>query len=119
MSRYRFENFFEKLTFISIIIRIIFGPLIFYSVQLAAVLNFIVDLTDGEIYKRAGFLYKDYQTIDKILDYYWYMNIIFYMFITNNSNLLLFFLLFVYRTIGQVIYFITKNQNIFFYLSNK
>jgi len=85
---------------VSVILRLIFAPTIFIFPRLTAIVSLIFDWVDGELYKRAGYDHSQYGTYDKILDYYWYVWILFYILMNNVPYKLLFIGLFFYRTIG-------------------
>lgn len=99
----------------SVITRLIFGPTIFYAVTFTTLVNFIVDLSDGELFKHAGIKHSVYSSIDKALDLYWYVFILLYFVKEAIPTLDVFVFLFVFRFLGQTLYFITR-RHIFFFL---
>ncbi len=107
-----------SLTYLLIFLRIISAFLIFAAVIPTSIIQFILDWIDGEFYKRAGFHKHTYQVWDKVLDYYWYVFILLYLMTTKPPHFRLFIVLFVFRTIGQFLFFITRKQIYFFLFPN-
>lgn len=112
------RQFYFYLTRASVVLRLLFGPAIFISAGIASLTQFILDWVDGELFKRAGYTYSQYSFYDKRLDYYWYAWIMVYVLVQDHlyKNLLLF--LFVYRSVGQFIYFRTKKNSVLFFFPN-
>ena len=72
-------NLYRKLVLINTCLRLLAGPIIFFSAGLATLTTFLLDYFDGEIVKRAGYTRNFYNLYDKLLDYYWYVFIIIYL----------------------------------------
>ena len=102
----------------AIILRLIFGPLIFFSIWITVIANFIIDWSDGEVFKRSVWKRQDYSWYDKVLDQYWYCFILGYIFYINTPGKWLFLSLFVYRTIGFLLYLKTKKEILFQFFPN-
>ena len=103
---------------INVITRLVFGPGIFVSVWMATIVNFILDWADGEFFKRAGYKKEEYKIIDKILDLYWYAFIISYAVVNDIPGLPILIFLFVYRLVGQILFFIKRKQILLFIFPN-
>ena len=99
-------------------IRLLCGPFLFITPLITTIIMFFLDWTDGEIFKRAKYSHEKYNQIDKILDYYWYLSILLFIYINNIFGKELFFLLFFYRTIGQILFLMTKNRKYLFIFPN-
>ncbi len=87
-----------------VILRLIFGPLIFLSPVVVTVINLVLDGFDGEIFKRSGYARPQYSMYDKVLDYWWYVWVLVYILVIGAPAKYLFIFLFCYRTIGQILY---------------
>jgi hypothetical protein len=111
-------NYYTKLVKVNIILRIIFGPLIFLSPLIVTIINLILDGFDGELFKRGGYARPQYSIYDKILDYWWYVWIIAYVMATDAPAKYLFLILFTYRTIGQILFLIFHEGYILFIFPN-
>lgn len=78
--------------------------------------NYFLDVIDGDILAQLGMQENTYQLIDKTADYvsYIFMLIVGLRWRIRRTILILF----IYRTIGQVLFFITRNELFFFYFQN-
>lgn len=78
--------------------------------------NYILDVVDGDILAYTGMADYQYQTIDKVADYFSYIM----MVIAARKWLVksTIWVLFAYRTIGQLLFFITRDEMMFFYFQN-
>lgn len=78
--------------------------------------NFFLDVADGDILLSLGLTEQTYQTIDKLADLvsYVFMLILGLRWSIRKTIITLF----VYRFIGQILFFITGNELIFFYFQN-
>lgn len=111
-------SLFTQLTKIDVLLRLITGPLIFISPIIATICVFILDGFDGEILKRSGYARHEYSTYDKVLDYWWYIWILLYVFSSNAPYKYLFLTLFLYRTVGQIFYLFSHKGILFFLFPN-
>ena len=78
--------------------------------------NYFLDVVDGDILLSLGMTDDTYQTIDKFADYisYIFMLILGRRWHIRNTVTALF----AYRTIGQILFFATRNEMVFFYFQN-
>ncbi len=111
-------SFFTILTKLDVILRLVFGPFIFISPIVSTLVIFILDGFDGEILKRSGYARHEYSTYDKIMDYWWYIWIFIFILYTNVPTKSLFIFLFLYRTVGQLLYLLYRKGIIFFLFPN-
>lgn len=83
---------------------------------LAASLNFILDTVDGDILMPLGLADSTYQPIDKIADYVTYilMAVVAWKWDIRKTILALF----AFRTVGQILFFATGSEVVFFYFPN-
>lgn len=110
------QNF--RLVWINIVLRLLLGPIIFLSVWFASVFTFLLDWVDGEFFKRAGYPRSQYILYDKILDYYWYVFMIVYISLANVPSRNIFLFLFLFRSLGQTLFFLTKKEFYFIFFPN-
>lgn len=101
-----------------VILRLIFAPIIFIFPVFTAIFVFVIDWIDGDFFKRSGRKHLQYSSIDKFLDYYWYIFILAYVLINNVPGKYVLLFLFIYRTSGQLLYFYTKKRRYLFYFPN-
>ena len=111
-------RFYTLLVKISVFLRLLLGPTIFLFPRLTALVSFILDWIDGELYKRAGYSHHQYGLYDKGLDFYWYCWIILYVVVNHIHYQAVFIALFILRTIGQVLFFFTRKRILFFIFPN-
>jgi hypothetical protein len=78
--------------------------------------NYVLDSVDGDILLELGLSDETYQTIDKGADYFSYIIMLIVGQRWSIKNLMV--LLFVYRTIGQGLFFVTRNERVFLYFQN-
>lgn len=78
--------------------------------------NYFLDVVDGDILLLLGMDEGVYQTIDKFADYisYIFMLVLGLRWQIRKTIIALF----AYRTIGQVLFFTTRNEMVFFYFQN-
>jgi hypothetical protein len=78
--------------------------------------NFVWDTIDGDILLRLGLDFDLYQTIDKVADYVTYivMLVVGWRWKVKKTIIALFAI----RTVGQVLFFATGAEQIFFFLPN-
>lgn len=100
-----------------IILRIIFAPLIFVWPLLSIIVSFFLDLIDADFaYKAVS--KRLYQIIDKNLDLWWSINIIVYSYINYPGYKIYLLILFIYRLVGQLIYYFSGNRGILLFFPN-
>lgn len=78
--------------------------------------NYVLDVIDGDILLSLGMQESTYQLLDKSTDFisYIFMLILGLRWSIRKTVILLF----VYRITGQILYFVTGNELIFFYFQN-
>lgn len=82
----------------------------------AAWTNYFLDVIDGDILRALGLSEFFYQSIDKLADYYSYVFMLILGWRWKIRKTIV--VLFLYRTIGQVLFFVTRNELSFFYFQN-
>lgn len=107
---------FRFLAYLNVIYRILVPFLIFSYPILSTFLSIITDTIDGDIFQRARVKQKTYQLVDKTLDVYWYIFIIIFSFHGEFGHVL--FLLFIFRLVGNLLYYILKDRHIFIFFPN-
>lgn len=78
--------------------------------------NYFLDVIDGDILLQLGLSDYTYQTIDKFADYFSYIIMLIVGLRWRIRKLIL--ILFIYRTVGQILFFLTRNELVFFYFQN-
>ncbi len=111
-------SLFTQFTKLDVVLRLIFGPFIFVSPIISTLVIFILDGFDGEIMKRSGYARHEYSTYDKIMDYWWYIWIFLFVLYSNVPAKNIFIVLFLYRTVGQLIYLLYHKGIILFLFPN-
>ena len=92
-------------------------PLIMFKVPFVGAWgNYLLDVVDGDILLSLGMGEYLYQTIDKIADYFSYIVMLVVGIRWRIKNTII--VLFLYRTVGQVLFFITRNEIMFFIFQN-
>ncbi len=78
--------------------------------------NYLLDIIDGDLLLSLGLSDNIYQTIDKSTDLisYFFMLILAWRWHIKKTAIVLF----TYRIIGQILFFITTNELFFFYFQN-
>lgn len=110
--------FYTKLLKLNVLLRLIFPLLIFISAPAVTIISVILDAFDGEIFKRSGYARPEYSLYDKILDYWWYIWILFYILYIDIPLKGLFIFLFCYRSIGQILFLIFKKGYLLLFFPN-
>ena len=78
--------------------------------------NYFLDVVDGDILQYLGLAESWYQTIDKSADWISYVFMIWAGWNWRIRKTLLF--LFIYRTVGQLLFFLTGDEFMFVYFQN-
>ena len=78
--------------------------------------TYVLDSIDGDILLELGVSEETYQTIDKAADYFSYVIMLIVGLRWRIRRLIV--LLFVYRTIGQALFFKTRKEIVFMYFPN-
>ncbi len=116
MPKVAYRRIFYTLQFIRL-----FAPLlIFVNVFLGIVAATFFDLIDAMFASRGGMRRHQYHSWDKTLDNYWYViSLIFALLVPEYSNYLeLLIILFAYRLLGLLFFFILKKRQIFLFFPN-
>lgn len=101
-----------------VLLRIISASLIFVWPLPAIILSFFLDVIDIEFASRKVLTLSEYERYDKALDLWWYFNaMIFSWFHLPNYRFLL-LILFIFRTVGEIVFFIKNDRRIFFLFPN-
>jgi hypothetical protein len=75
--------------------------------------NYVLDSIDGDILLELGVSEETYQTIDKAADYWSYIIMLIVGLRWRIRRVIV--LLFVYRTMGQGLFFVTRKEIVFLY----
>lgn len=78
--------------------------------------NYFLDIVDGDILMGLGLSEYSYQTIDKLADLFSYVFMLILGLRWRIRKTII--VLFVYRVIGQLLFFSTRNELVFFYFQN-
>lgn len=78
--------------------------------------NYILDVVDGDILLSLGLTDSTYQNIDKFADLISYIFMLVLGLRWRIKNIII--VLFVYRLIGQILFFITLDERVFLYFQN-
>lgn len=78
--------------------------------------NYVLDVVDGDVLLELGVPEERYQTIDKAADYFSYVIMLIVGLRWRIKHVVA--LLFIYRTIGQALFFRTRNELAFVYFQN-
>jgi hypothetical protein len=111
------RQIYRRIAPISIFLRIIAPFLIFKSPIVACFVVLFLDQVDGSFWYQRSILRSQYNLIDKSLDFLWYSVSLVYAY-SNLPFFTLLLLLFLVRTVGQTMFYITKNGRSFIYFPN-
>lgn len=99
-----------------VILKFLFAILIYFFPFLFSWLNFVLDSIDGDVLMHFGMSWHDYTQVDKIADYVTYI----VMFVVGRrwriGKTITF--LFLFRTVGQLLFFSTQNDLLLFIFPN-
>ena len=99
--------------FIGILILFVINPIT------AILINIVIDFADGPLYKYYfKFSRKMAQYFDKLWDYIYYIALMVLIINLNLQMWWILFILFIYRSVGEIIFFINGNKKIFIYFPN-
>lgn len=106
------------LLFISLIVFLKFfiPVLLLWQPFFAVWANYFLDIVDGDMLQALGLSDYTYQTIDKSADFVSYVFMLLAGLRWQIRNTVI--VLFLYRAIGQILFFITRNELMFFYFQN-
>ncbi len=105
------------LYFFIILLRILSAPLIFILPLQSIILSVFLDIIDGDFACKVV-TKKNYQLIDKNLDLWWFINILIYSFINYPNYKTYLLILFLYRLIGQLIFYFNHNRKVLMFFPN-
>jgi len=100
-----------------IILRIFFSPLIFIWPLLSIIVSFFLDLIDADFAHKVVSK-RLYQIIDKNLDLWWFINIMIYSYIYYPGYKFYLLVLFIYRVVGQLIYYFSGKRGVLVFFPN-
>ena len=98
-------------------VRLIFAPLIFVWPFISVIISFLLDLIDGDIAAYAV-SEKNYQIIDKTVDFWVYTFEMIYAWINFQDFRLLLLALLLWRLVGMVLFYMTSNRRLFIVFGN-
>lgn len=101
-----------------VLLRIVAAPLIYVWPLLSVILSFFLDVVDIEFASRKVLTLSKYERYDKVLDTWWYINVMIFVWFQMPNYRYILLILFVFRTIGEVIFFIKNDRRIFFLFPN-
>ncbi|KKQ24776.1 MAG: hypothetical protein US40_C0001G0029 [Candidatus Roizmanbacteria bacterium GW2011_GWC2_37_13] len=100
-----------------IFLRILFALLIFRLPQLSVIVSFFLDVVDGD-FAPSAITKKQYQFVDKTVDFFVYIFEMIYAWINFRDFRLFLLALLLWRFIGMVVFYITKNRRYFIIFGN-
>jgi hypothetical protein len=100
----------------ALVLKFIIPALILVFPFAAGWANFVLDSIDGDIIIPGGLANEKYQIIDKIADFVTYFFILIWGWKSKIHKEIKFF--FVLRAIGQILFFITKNELVLLFFPN-
>jgi len=100
-----------------VLLRILVAPLIFIWPLTSIILSVFFDLIDADFAHKVTSK-KLYQIIDKNLDLWWFINIMTYSYINYPDYKIYLLILFVYRFIGQLIYYVSGKREVLIFFPN-
>lgn len=100
-----------------VFLRIISAPLIFVWPLPAIILSVFLDIIDGDL-AAPVVTKKRYELVDKNLDLWWFVNIMIYALIKYPNYRIYLLILFSYRLIGQLIYYVSHNRKVLMLFPN-
>lgn len=106
------------LYFFVVFLRILSAPLIFITPLPAIILSFFLDVIDIEFASQKVLNLSEYEKYDKALDFWWYINIMIFSWFHLPSYKYLLLILFTFRAIGEIIFFIKNDRRVFFLFPN-
>ena len=108
---------FKPFSYAILVLRIISPFFLFYDPFWVAIFLLFLDLIDTSFWMYSGFLKskKQYQYIDKFLDWYY---LTFLLIFSSQWNLPLLTYLYFFRVLGDIIVLITKKEKLFILFGN-
>ena len=91
-------------------------PILFLTQPLTIWLNYFLDIIDGDLLRFLGLSEYTYQTVDKAADFVSYL---FMLLMARKWRIRQTVVnLFIYRAIGQALFFLTRDERMFFLFQN-
>lgn len=100
-----------------VLLRILVAPLIFIWPLTAIILSVFLDLIDADFAHKV-ISKKLYEIVDKNLDLWWFINIMIYSYINYPDYKIYLLIFFIYRVVGQLIYYVSGNRKILLLFPN-
>ncbi len=111
-------NFHLFLYCFIILLRLLSAPLIFLWPLISIILSFFLDIIDIEFASRGILTLSEYERSDKALDLWWYSNAMLFSWFYLPYYRLFLLTLFIFRIVGDAIFFLKNNRRIFFLFPN-
>ena len=106
----------QVLIFIVVFLKFIVPALMLYNPFIFSWANYFLDVVDGDILLELGLSDFNYQSIDKFADFVSYIFMLLVGLRWRIKNTII--VLFVYRAIGQLLFFTTRNELVFMFFQN-
>jgi hypothetical protein len=106
------------LIILAIALKFVIPCLIPFFPFLAGWANFVLDTVDGDILIPLGLANETYQPIDKIADWCTYVGMVVLAYRMNWPFKRLILGLFIYRSIGQILFLLTRQEILLFFFPN-
>ncbi len=104
------------LLILTVISRITSPFFVFIHPGITAIIVYCLDSIDGFLAFKSKFAWTQYNTMDKLLDYWWYVFIL--IFMIGNELFPIVMILFIYRSIGQILCIVTKRDSLLLLFPN-
>jgi hypothetical protein len=101
---------------VAVSLRFLVPPLMLKFPLFGAWSNHLLDSVDGDVLLELGMREETYQTIDKAADFFSYVNMLILGRRWRIRHVIV--LLFLYRSIGQALFFTTRKELVFLYFPN-
>src|SRR3989344_4920178 len=101
----------RNILMVVILLRIFIPFLIFSKPLLALLLSLVLDMVDGQLFYFLGYRWDQYNKVDKLLDFWWYLFILFFFW--GKTTFPIAAILFTYRSIGQLYGILAKREEIY------
>ncbi len=101
-----------------LVLRFISAPLIFFWPWISVIVSFLLDIVDIEFASQGVTTLKEYEIIDKVFDLWWYIMSIAYSFFRLRQWFVFLLVLFLYRLVGDFIFFLKGERKILLFFPN-
>lgn len=101
-----------------ILARVVTPFSIFINPAIAVCLSLFFDGIDGQFFYENKYKWRQYNTMDKVLDLWWYLFLVMYLYSSGNSQLFVALILLLYRCIGQCIGVFLSKENVYIFFPN-